>query len=98
MTPRYQEFAVDAALAAHVDRLWSFEASEDGDEQAIPPDGRAEVIVHRGAPYQERGGDGRWQTHHPQMARDFRRLLGRAPSDWAKRRGGIATSLVEGAG
>ena len=32
---------------------------------------------------------------HPQMARDFRRLLGRAPSEWAKRRGGIATSLVD---
>ena len=62
MTPHYEEFAADAALAAHVDCLWSFEASEDGGEQAIPPDGRAELIVHRGAPYQERGGDGRWQT------------------------------------
>jgi len=62
MTPRYEEFAADAALAAHVHCLWSFEASEDGGEQAIPPDGRAELIVHRGAPYQERGGDGRWQT------------------------------------
>jgi len=35
---------------------------------------------------------------HPQMARDFRRLLGRSPSEWAKRRGGIATSLVDIAG
>jgi len=62
MTPRYQEFAADAALAPHVHCLWSFAASEDGGEQAIPPDGRAELIVHRGAPYQERGDDGRWRT------------------------------------
>jgi AraC-like DNA-binding protein len=62
MTPRYQEFAVDAALAPHVHCVWSFEASEDGDEQAIPPDGRAELIVHRGAAYEERGDDGRWRA------------------------------------
>ena len=62
MTPRYEEFAVDAALAPHVHCLWSFEASEDGGEQAIPPDGRAELIVHRGAPYEEQGDDGRWHA------------------------------------
>ena len=62
MTLRYEEFAPDAALAAHVHRLWSFEASEDSDDQAIPPDGRAELIVHRGAPYEELGDDGRWRT------------------------------------
>ncbi|HTJ07763.1 MAG TPA: helix-turn-helix domain-containing protein [Caldimonas sp.] len=62
MTPRYQEFAADAALAAHVHCLWSFAASEDGGEQAIPPDGRAELIVHRGRPYEERGDDGRWRA------------------------------------
>jgi transcriptional regulator GlxA family with amidase domain len=32
---------------------------------------------------------------HPQMARDFRRLLGRAPSHWAKSDPGLATSLVD---
>jgi transcriptional regulator GlxA family with amidase domain len=32
---------------------------------------------------------------HPQMARDFRRLLGRAPSEWAKSGRGLATSLVD---
>jgi AraC-like DNA-binding protein len=32
---------------------------------------------------------------HPQMARDFRRLLGRAPSEWAKGGRGLATSLVD---
>jgi hypothetical protein len=54
MTPRYQEFAADPALAAHVQCRWLFEGNEDGGEQAIPPDGRAELIVHRGRPYEER--------------------------------------------
>jgi AraC-like DNA-binding protein len=62
MTPRYREFAAGAPLSAHVHCLWSFATSEDGGEQAIPPDGRAELIVHRGAPYQERGDDGRWRA------------------------------------
>jgi len=65
MTPRYEEFAVDPALAAHIDCSWSFEADEDGSEQAIPPDGRAELIVHRGRPYEERGGDGGWRAQPP---------------------------------
>ena len=32
---------------------------------------------------------------HPQMARDFRRLLGKAPSQWARAGRGLATSLVD---
>ena len=32
---------------------------------------------------------------HPQMARDFRRLLGTAPSQWARSARGIAASLVD---
>ena len=62
MTPRYQEFAADPALAAHVQCSWRFEGSEDGSEQAIPPDGRAELIVHCGRPYEERSADGTWQA------------------------------------
>ena len=33
---------------------------------------------------------------HPQMARDFRRLLGSAPSQWSARGRGLATSLAAG--
>jgi len=62
MSPRYEEFAADAALAPHVHCLWSFAADDDGAEQAIPPDGRAELIVHRRLPYEERGDDGGWQA------------------------------------
>jgi transcriptional regulator GlxA family with amidase domain len=32
---------------------------------------------------------------HPQMARDFRRLLGQAPSQWAKGSPGLAASLAD---
>ena len=62
MTPRYREHAPDPALGAHVHCTWSFEAHEDGAEQAIPPDGRAELIVHRGRPYEELGVDGAWRA------------------------------------
>ena len=34
---------------------------------------------------------------HPQMARDFRRLLGTAPTRWAARDPGLATSLADSA-
>ena len=34
---------------------------------------------------------------HPQMARDFRRLLGTAPPRWAARGPGLATSLADSA-
>jgi hypothetical protein len=62
MTPSYREHDPDPALAAHVHCSWTFAAHEDGAEQAIPPDGRAELIVHRGRPYDERCADGSWQT------------------------------------
>jgi AraC-like DNA-binding protein len=62
MTPHYEEFAPDPALAAHVHCTWSFAGIEQGVEQAVPPDGRCELIVHGGRPYDERGADGAWQT------------------------------------
>jgi len=63
MTPRYEEHDPDPALAAHVHCIWRFEGDEDGAEQAVPPDGRCELIAHGGRPYDERAGDGAW---HPQ--------------------------------
>jgi AraC-like DNA-binding protein len=65
MTPRYEEHAPDPALAAHVHCLWRFEGDEDGAEQAVPPDGRCELIAHLGRPYEERGGDGAWHAQAP---------------------------------
>jgi len=62
MAPRYEEHDPDPALAAHVHCLWRFEGDEDGVEQAVPPDGRCELIAHGGRPYEERGAGGAWQA------------------------------------
>jgi AraC-like DNA-binding protein len=65
MTPRYEEHDPDPALAAHVHCTWIFEGDEDGVEQAVPPDGRCELIAHLGRPYEELGGDGAWHAQAP---------------------------------
>jgi AraC-like DNA-binding protein len=65
MTPRYEELAPDPALAAHVHCIWRFEGDEDGAEQAVPPDGRCELIAHGGRPYDERGAGGAWRAQAP---------------------------------
>jgi len=62
MTPRYEEHEPDPALAAHVHCIWRFQGDEDGAEQAVPPDGRCELIAHGGRPYDERGADGAWHA------------------------------------
>ena len=65
MSLRYQEFAAPAALAAHVHCLWLFEGDEAGIEQAVPPDGRCELIIHAGTPYEERAPEGAWRVQPP---------------------------------
>jgi len=67
MTLRYQEFAPDPALAAHVHCTWSFAGEEEGIEQAVPPDGRCELIVHHGRPYHERDRAGVWRAQPDQL-------------------------------
>lgn len=62
MSPRYEEFAPPALLAAHVHCLWEFEGEEAGVEQAVPPDGRPEVVADLGTPYEELGPDGTWRV------------------------------------
>ncbi len=61
MTPVYEEHPPDAAIAAHVHCLWRFEGVESGVEQAVPPDGRCELIAHVGVPYEERDAHGEWR-------------------------------------
>jgi AraC-like DNA-binding protein len=65
MTPRYEEHAPDPAIAAHVHCTWLFEGEEDGVEQAVPPDGRCELIAHVGRPYEERDRAGAWHAQPP---------------------------------
>ena len=62
---RYEELPAPPTLAAHVHCLWRFEGEEAGVEQAVPPDGRAELIVHIARPYEERGADGAWRAQAP---------------------------------
>jgi AraC-like DNA-binding protein len=54
MTARYEEFAPRGDLADHVACVWVFEGEDADDDQRIAPDGRCELIVHHGEPYQER--------------------------------------------
>ena len=65
MAPHYEEHDPDPALAAHVHCIWCFEGDEDGAEQAVPPDGRCELIAHGGRPYDERGASGPWHAQAP---------------------------------
>lgn len=59
---RYEERPPEASLAAHVHCTWLFEGVEEDVEQAIPPDGRCELIAHGGRPYEERGADAAWRV------------------------------------
>lgn len=53
--PTYREFAPRAALCEFVHLVWTFSAPHDETPQPIAPDGRPELIVHRGKPYLEHG-------------------------------------------
>ena len=52
----YRQIAPSAALAAVVERLWHLEGEADEiAAEPIPPDGHAEIIVHAGEPFREKG-------------------------------------------
>jgi AraC-like DNA-binding protein len=53
MAHSYEEQAPPPSLAAHVQCVWRYTAGHDLTPQRIPPDGRAELILHRGVPYEE---------------------------------------------
>jgi AraC-like DNA-binding protein len=57
----YSEQPPPPGLAAHVQCVWQFQAGHDLTPQRIPPDGRAELILHRGVPYEE-WRDGAWHA------------------------------------
>ncbi|GIL39814.1 helix-turn-helix domain-containing protein [Roseiterribacter gracilis] len=61
MAHSYQEEAPPASLADHVQCVWRYTAGHDLTPQRIPPDGRAELILHRGTPYEE-WRDGAWHA------------------------------------
>jgi AraC-like DNA-binding protein len=61
MAHSYEEQVPPPALAAHVQCVWRYSAGHDLTPQRIPPDGRAELILHRGTPYEE-WRDGAWHA------------------------------------
>src|SRR5687767_7196060 len=57
----YREFSPSRALARFVDRIWTLtgHASElDGAVQPVLPDGRPELVIHFGDPFDRVSGDG----------------------------------------
>ncbi len=54
----YREHPPRADLKGRVRCVWTFEGRDADADQRIAPDGCAELIVHFGAPYLERGRDG----------------------------------------
>lgn len=56
---RYVEYPAPPALAAVVDCFWVLEADGSGAHEPIIPDGRIEIVVHYGVPFDQRHPDGR---------------------------------------
>lgn len=57
----YEESPPPPGLAAHVQCVWHYTSGHDLNPQRIPPDGRCELILHRGVPYEE-WQDGAWRA------------------------------------
>jgi len=59
----YREFRPSPSLDDVVDRLWWLEGpAELIGAEPIPPDGRTEIIVHGGDPFEQRDPDGHWRV------------------------------------
>jgi AraC-like DNA-binding protein len=56
----YEEHAPPPALAAHVQCIWTYRGAASLTPQRIPPDGRPELILHKGVPYEEWHDDNGW--------------------------------------
>ncbi|EGF93452.1 fis family transcriptional regulator [Asticcacaulis biprosthecium C19] len=61
MAQAYLEYDPPQALKPFIRKIWTYVADMDGEVQKIVPDGCAELIVHRGAPYEELTSQG-WQV------------------------------------
>ena len=56
---RYAEYPAPPDLAAAVDCFWVLEAEGSGTQEPIIPDGRIEIVLHYGVPFEQRLPDGR---------------------------------------
>jgi AraC-like DNA-binding protein len=64
---RYAEYPATPNLAAVVDCFWVLEAEGSGTQEPIIPDGRIEIVVHYGAPFEQRHLDGRVERQPASM-------------------------------
>jgi AraC-like DNA-binding protein len=55
---RYSEFTPHPGLVGVVDCVWTLEGQASGDAEPVLPDGRPEIVLHFGEPFQRLGGDG----------------------------------------
>ena len=58
---RYQEFAPGGEASGFVECYWVLEGAEPGSVQRVVPDGRPELILNAGVPF-ETLCDGEWQA------------------------------------
>lgn len=56
---RYAEYGPPPSLAAIVDCFWILEGEGSGTPEPIIPDGRIEIVVHHGVPFEQHHLDGR---------------------------------------
>ena len=78
----YDEVAPPPALTPFIEKFWSYSAeAPSGAVQRIVPDGCCELILHLGAPYEERTPDGTWRRQPPVLfAGQLTRPLALRPS------------------
>lgn len=64
---RYAEFRPAASLARFVDRYWILEGHGTGHAEPIIPDGRVEIVLHFGEPFERHHPDGRIERQDTTM-------------------------------
>ena len=62
---RYAEYPAPPNLAGIVDRFWILEGRAAGVPEPIIPDGRVEIVLHFGQPFERHHADGRVERQAP---------------------------------
>ena len=64
---RYAEYPPPPALAGIVDKFWILEGQAPGVPEPIIPDGRVEIVLHFGQPFDRHHTDGRVERQAPAL-------------------------------
>ena len=76
----YRELPPPPDLAGHVQCLWSWQGESGGAPERIVPDGRCEVLLQLGDPYEEQGEDGAFSEQPRAMCSRMARWMSRFSS------------------